>query len=115
MVTKTANRPASSFAGTLAEAKSIIDSQAEQLTALEFRISPMEQVIAARDQEIKDLKVTIINSTALKTSLERERLINADLRTKVDKLTRELQVIGAIVKSWIVSAKTIKAIVKDHG
>jgi len=115
MVTKTASRPASSFAGTLAEAKSIIDSQAVQLTALEFRISPMEQVIAARDQEIKDLKVTIINHNALKTALDREKLINADLRAKVDKLSRELQVIGAIAKSWIVSAKTVRAIVKDHG
>ena len=87
------------FDGTLADAKKIISEQENQKEALEARISPLEQVIAARDQELKDLKV---------------QLINADLRAKVAKLSDALSVVGAIAKTLTVEAKVIRKLAKEH-
>jgi len=101
------------FDGTLIEAKSIIDSYSAQLSALEARISPMEQVIAARDQEIKDLKVERLNQNQLKTALEREKLINSDLRAQIGKLNDTLRMVGVIAKGWTVQAKMIKQMVRE--
>ena len=99
---------------TLADAKKLIGDQEKQKEALEARISPLEQVIAARDQELRDLKVQLINQNQLKTAIDREKLINADLRAKVAKLSDALSVVGAIAKTLTVEAKVIRKLAKEH-
>ena len=108
------NQETASWSGTLADAKSIIDSQTSQLTALEARISPLEQVIAARDQELRDLKAQIIKQSELQRLLDRQKVINEELARKNEQLTNDLGYIRAIVKGWTVEAKMIRALIKDH-
>ena len=85
-----------------------------QLDAQMARIGPLEQVLAARDQEIRDLKGQLVKQSESQRQIDLEKARNATLTRLNEQLTTDLRIIRSVTVAVTAEVKAIRKLI-DHG